>query len=572
MLKFKQIVAEQLSRQTSVQPAKILQSLVIPNKKKQGDLSISIFDVDPQLRTLKPDPQLISTRAQSIVNQFEPNQFIEQAIVEAPKIAFKFNSTEFTKEVLNQVFNEGTSYGWAHNPKTNKTVVLDYSSPNIAKKFHVGHLRSTILGNYVKRIHEAFGYKVIGINYLGDWGKQYGLLAVGYEKYGDEAQLNKDPIRHLYDIYVKINADAKDDPDVDVQANQYFKRMEEGDPQALAQWKRFRDLSIQSYEALYKRLDVTFDVYAGESEAKDYISKVYNLLEQKNLITETPDGAQLVDLTPYGLDKTPVRRADGTSLYLTRDLATLLRRKEKYNFDKAIYVVGKDQEYYFKQVFQTANLMLPEPVELQHVSFGHVKGMSTRRGEVVFLEDLLNEAQRRNVEYMQNSENCKVDDAELDYTADILGTSAIMIQDMKTKRALGYDFSWDKMLNPDGKTGVRIQFAHAKACGIERRAGVPISLDCDFTLLKEEVALHLVHMIAQFPEIVDQSFKRLEPSIITSYLFDLMTATNGAYKWLQVIRQSPEVSRVRMLLFWSARTTLRNGMYLLGINRILEKM
>ncbi|CAO3697405.1 unnamed protein product [Rhizopus stolonifer] len=347
--------------------------------------------------------------------------------------------------------------------------------------------------------------------------------------------------------------------------------MEEGDPDALAQWNKLRDMSIRSYKEVYKRLDVEFDVYSGESEVGSHIPKVYELLQKNGLLKETKDRAYVVDLEEYGLGQVPVKRADGTSLYMTRDLASILMRQELYPFKKAIYVVGNDQEVYFKQVFQIAKMMLPETdIELQHVGFGLIKGMSTRRGTVVFLDDLLNEAQRLNIDYMKSSENSQAEN--IDQVADILGISAIMIQDMKTKRGLGYDFSWDRMVSREGYTGVRVQYAHVKACGIERKADIPITSDCDFSILKEPAAANLIRAISQFPDVVEKSFATLEPSAITSYLFELMTATNGAYKQLQVVRQSPEVAKARMLLFWSARTTLKNGLYLLGINRVLEKM
>ncbi|KAG1141426.1 hypothetical protein G6F37_005867 [Rhizopus arrhizus] len=569
MLKFKQAIAEQLSKHVSTCPNKIIKGFKIPNKRKQGDLSISMFDLDP---SLKKSGQQLPLQAQAIITKIDANQYIDKVTVDGLKLSFQFKQKEFTQQVLTQVFQQRSRYGWADLPAGNKTVLIDYSSPNIAKKFHVGHLRSTIIGNFVRRIHEELGYKVIGMNYLGDWGKQYGLLAVGYEKYGNEVELERDPIRHLYDVYVKINADAKDDESIHVQANQYFKRMEEDDPEALSGWNRLREMSIRSYEEVYKRLDVKFDVYSGESEVKDYVPQVYSLLEQHNLLQQAPDSkAYVVDLTEHGLGKVPVKRSDGTSLYVTRDLASILMRRERYPFQKAIYVVGNDQEFYFKQVFQIAKMMLPDAdLELEHVGFGLIKGMSTRRGEVVFLEDLLNKVQRMNKNYMENNEKCQAENIE--EVADTLGVSAIMIQDMKTKRALGYDFSWDRMISREGYTGVRVQYAHVKACGIERNFPLAISPDCDFSILKEPEAFNLVHTISQFPDVVERAFDTLEPSMITGYLFDLMTATNGAYKRLQVVRQSPEVAKARMLLFWSARTTLRNGLYLLGINRVLEKM
>lgn len=394
-----------------------------------------------------------------------------------------------------------------------------------------------------------------------------GLLAVGFEKYGDQAKLISDPIHHLYQVYVKINAEAKLDPEIDRKANEYFKKMEQGDAEALKQWKQFRDMSIQSYASIYKRLNVQFDVYSGESQVNSYIPKAHDQLSKLHLLKRTQDGALAIDLEKYDLGTAVIQRADGTSLYMTRDLASILMRREKYPFQKAVYVVGSEQASYFKQLFQISNLMAHAKQDLQHVGFGRIKGMSTRKGTVVFLQDILDTAKEKIVDYMSQSKE-KSQLSDMDAVADQLAMSAILIQDMKSKRNKDYEFSWDRMTDAKGDTGVFLQYAHARACGIERKSGIAIDPHCDFSILKEKEAVNLVQSIAQFPDIVESAFATLEPCTIVNYLFKLSHATSAASASLRVKGMDPDVSKARMLLFWSARATLKNGLHLLGIKPI----
>ncbi|KAI8054950.1 uncharacterized protein B0P05DRAFT_560869 [Gilbertella persicaria] len=552
LVRFKKAIAHQLSKHTLWSSEEIM-SFMRPHKHlKEGHIAIAL----PKLNT-----------TQDIVSQFQTDDYIEEIQAHHSKLVFRFHQVEFIKQVLHQVYQDKSDYGWAHQPKQHQTVVIDYSSPNIAKPFHAGHLRSTILGHFAARIHQAFGYQVIGINYLGDWGKQYGLLAVGFDKYGDEEQLALDPIHHLYQVYVKINAEAKENPDIDRQANAYFKRMEEGDPESIKQWQQFRDMSIASYKEIYRRLGIKFDVYSGESQVNPFIAQAHQLLQQNQLLTQTTDGAWTVDLEPYQLGKVIVQRADGTSLYVTRDLASILMRQQTYGFQKALYVVGSEQAKYFSQLFKTANLMSPLPMDLQHIEFGRIQGMSTRQGTAVFLQDILDTAKAKIMEYMQNDEK-KSQIKDLETIADQLGISAILIQDMKSKRAKDYKFSWDRMTDARGDTGVFLQYAHAKACGIERKSNVVVTSDVDYALLKEKEAVELVYSIAQFPEMVESALATLEPCTIVNYLFKLSHATSLASRSLRVKDMNPEIAKVRMLLFWSARMTLSNGLHLLGIKPI----
>ncbi|KAI8331816.1 arginyl-tRNA synthetase [Choanephora cucurbitarum] len=570
LLRFKQAIAKQLSNHTTCSPQKIISFMRTPKQLKEAHVDIAMPKLNASLASPHDQSSLLPW-THELANKFETNEYIEQVKAQGTKLTFRFRDSEFIRQVLQQTYQEDTAYGWSHIPKPEedkKTIVIDYSSPNIAKPFHAGHLRSTILGNFVQKIHEAIGYRVVGINYLGDWGKQYGLLAVGFNKYGDKEKLKSDPIHHLYEVYVKINAEAKDDSSIDKLANDYFKRMEQGDPDTIEQWKQFRDLSIESYSDIYKRLNIQFDVYSGESQVNPYLSKVHSLLEQKQLLNPTFDGALAVDLGHEDSDKVVVQRADGTSLYVTRDLASILMRKEKYAFNRGIYVVGSEQANYFQQLFHVTRLMLSDPsIDLKHVEFGRIKGMSTRNGTVVFLQDMLDTAKEKILDYMKADEKKSQID-NLESIADQLGISAILIQDMKSKRCKDYEFSWDRMTDARGDTGVFLQYAHARSCSIERNANVQVTPNCDFSILKEKEAIELVHSIASFPDIVDSAFNTLEPCTIVNYLFKLSHATSQASSVLRVKGMAPEISKARMLLFWSARITLRNGLHLLGIQPI----
>ncbi|ORY95022.1 arginyl-tRNA synthetase [Syncephalastrum racemosum] len=568
-LRFKQAITQQLSPLLECSPDTI--NPLFRAAKKQGQLSLSLKKYTETLRvqgqTGIPDPLSLS---RTVAEKFVPNDKIVGAQAEGANLHFSYHPANFTQDVLHQVYHERDQYGWAHVTRQEKqpTVVIDYSSPNIAKPFHAGHLRSTILGNFVKNIHTVMGYRAIGINYLGDWGKQYGLLAVGYERYGDEAKLLADPIHHLYDVYVRINKDASEDAAIDAAANAYFKRMEEGDESALTQWRRFRELSIASYADIYARLGIVFDSYSGESETNDYIPRIQAMLRDKNLIRKT-DGASVIDLEAEGLGSPPVQRADGTSLYLTRDLATLLMRREKYGFDRAIYVVGTEQQVHFRQVFAAARHLFGN-LDLQHVNFGRIVGMSTRQGTAVFLQDILDKAKSMILEYtLQKPSGLSVHQVA-DAVADPLGVSAIMIQDMKAKRTKNYTFAWDRMTDARGDTGVFLQYAHARACGIERKAGVPLVPEIKAELLAEPEAFELAQLMAAFPELVDTSFQTLEPCTIVNYLYKLAHGISLASAKLRVKDMDPDTAQARLLLFWSAKTTLANGLNLLGIKPLEE--
>ncbi|KAI8641404.1 arginyl-tRNA synthetase [Parasitella parasitica] len=562
---FKSAIAKPLSKLMPLSQSHIIRALQAPKAQLQHQICLPVPKVLPQGQTNA------AAFSQELAGKFEPNAYIEKATAVGSLLQFDVRPAEYIRSTLTQVFKEKDRYGHHTRPEK-QSVIIDFSSPNIAKPFHAGHLRSTILGNFIKRIHDANGYHTIGINYLGDWGKQYGLLAVGFDMFGNEEELRNDPIHHLYQVYVKINAMAKKVPEIDKRANDYFKNMEQGDERALLQWRQFRQLSIDSYKHIYKRLNINFDYFSGESETERYIPKVYEMLNSYGLIETTDDGASVVNLDEYALGKPIIQRADGTSLYMTRDIASILLRRQLFgDFDKAVYVVGTEQELYLKQLFKISELINRHdpswPTDLYHANFGRVLGMSTRKGTVVFLQEILDAAQERMLQNIKDGNQYKMNDLDdLHNVADKLGASAVLVQDMVAKRVKNYQFSWERMTSAKGNTGVFLQYTHARLCSIERNSDVSFDLQTDVSLLKEKEAFELVLTISQLPDVTESACRTMDPCILVQYLFKLAHAASQANNILRVKGADTATAEARLLLFWAAKTTLANGLELLGID------
>ncbi|PWN25828.1 hypothetical protein BDZ90DRAFT_64206 [Jaminaea rosea] len=422
--------------------------------------------------------------AEKAYRDFQPSAYIAEASHQGAFVHYKVNHetmAKLTLATITELSSRGEDKGdapsaskskgsiksaYGHNESgKGQRMIIEFSSPNIAKPFHAGHLRSTIIGAFLSNLYEANGWYVERWNYLGDWGKQFGLLAVGWERSGDEAKLKEDPIKHLYDVYVEVNAAAEADPSLHEKARVYFKGMEDGDESALALWRKFRDLSIAKYEETYARLNIHFDVYSGESQVtKQSISSALDAVRDSEYVERAENGAMLIDLTKYKLEKTVIERADGTALYISRDLAEAKKRwnlfKEKYGagFDKMIYVVASQQDLHLAQFFKILDLSGFEGAKaLQHVNFGMVLGMSTRKGTAVFLDKILEEAQETMESIMkQNEDRYKlIEDPQR--VAYVLGESGVKIQDLTGKRHLNYEFSWKRCLSNEGDTGVFLQ-------------------------------------------------------------------------------------------------------------------
>lgn len=479
--------------------------------------------------------------------------------------------------MLTEVVTKGDTFGHS-TLGAGKTVLVEFSSPNIAKPFHAGHLRSTILGNFLQNVYRATGHNVISYNYLGDWGKQYGLLAIGFERFGSREELQSNPIRHLFEVYVKISAineaeikaheaDASAPTVVDDAARAYFARMEAGDADALKMWSEFRSLSIVEYEKIYKRLGVSFDIFSGESQVSDGMEAAFEVMKAKNLLFVN-DGATLIDLEPYGkaLGKCLIKKRDGTSLYITRDVAAAKGRFDKHQFDKMIYVVGDAQMHHFAQLFQVLKLMDYDwAARCEHVGFGLVNGMSTRKGTAVFLEDILAEAKDVMLEVMKKNEDKFKEVPDPETAADIVGMSAVIVQDLSAKRRKNYDFNWDRMTAFEGETGPYLQYSHARLSSIMRKAGVGLHVDADVSPLVEQQAVLLATQVSKYPGVIELVIATSEPVMLLCYLFDLARSINSAVVVLKVKDQEEKLAQARQLLFEAARITLHNGLRMLGL-------
>lgn len=567
----------------------------------KGDFVLPI----PSLRLKGKKPDALATEWAEKFPESDP--LFKKPVPSGIFLSFFVRTEPLTKSVLPTILANGSSYGRntylglrdEKDPsKGKKRIIVEFSSPNIAKPFHAGHLRSTIIGGFLANLYEAVGWDVIRMNYLGDWGKQYGLLALAFEKYGDEEALAKDPINHLFQLYVKINADmsvekeeiakkkeagedvtALEADSLDEQARRYFKKMTDRDEAALAQWKRFRDLSIVRYKKTYARLNIHFDEYSGESQvSEDAMDKMAKQMEEKKICKED-NGAMLVDFTELvggkegkRLERPLVRKRDGTALYLTRDISELLGRHEQYNFDKMIYVVASQQDLHLKQLFKIIELLGYNDIaaKCEHINFGMVKGMSTRKGTVKFLDDILRDVGDKMHEVMRKNETKYKQVENPEQVADTLGISSVMVQDMTGKRINDYTFNMDAMTSFEGDTGPYLQYAHARVSSIRRKANLTDEevAGANFSLLTETHALNIVRLLASWPDVVINTMRTKEPTTVLSYLFKMTHSLSSSYDQLQVVGSERELMKARMALYEAARIVLGNGMRLLGLNPV----
>ncbi|PKK50458.1 hypothetical protein CI102_5189, partial [Trichoderma harzianum] len=564
----------------------------------KGDFVLAV----PALRIKGEKPDALATKW---AGEFpEDDALFGKPTTSGPFMSFFVKGGPLSNSLIPLIRNLGEEYGrnrfnGLRDPKDpsqgKKRIIVEFSSPNVAKPFHAGHLRSTIIGSFLANLYEGSGWEVVRMNYLGDWGKQYGLLALAYEKYGNEEALKKDPINHLFNLYVQINAEMtaekesieaqkKEGKDVteleakslDEQARRYFKRMTDREEDVLAQWQIFRDLSIARYKETYARLNIAFDKYSGESQvSEEAMAKVAVEMEEKG-ISRVDNGATLVDFTKLlpgkegkRLGVTVIRKKDGTALYLTRDICELLGRYETYKFDHMIYVVASAQDLHLKQLFEIVQQLGYKDIakRCQHINFGLVLGMSTRKGTVKFLDDILRDCADHMHETMKKNQDKYAQVENPVATADILGISSVMVQDMSGKRINNYTFNMEAMTSFEGDTGPYLQYAHSRLCSIKRRANLSEEdlLSADLSLLTEQHATNVVRMLSQWPDTVQNTLKTLEPTTVLTYLFKMSHAVSSSYDHLQVVGSEKELMKARMALYDAARIVLANGMKLLGL-------
>uniref|UniRef100_A0A8C0G6G6 Probable arginine--tRNA ligase, mitochondrial n=1 Tax=Chelonoidis abingdonii TaxID=106734 RepID=A0A8C0G6G6_CHEAB len=505
----------------------------------------------------KPDLQL---QTQRLAEKLKCDTVVSEISTGPGTVNFTINRELLAKTVLQQVFKDGSEYGikselFSTLPR--RKIIIEFSSPNIAKKFHVGHLRSTIIGNFVANLKEALGHQVTRINYLGDWGMQFGLLGAGFQQFGNEEELQSNPLQHLFEVYVQVNKAAEEDENIKKLAQDFFRKLEARDQQTLSMWQRFRDFSIEEYVRIYKRLGVHFDEYSGESFYQEKSQEVLKMLDAKGLLQKTIKGTRVVDLSEkrdLSLSST-VMRSDGTSLYITRQV---------------FVYTDKSQHTHFEQLFQILKLMGYQWAErCQHVSFGLVQGMKTRKGEVVFLEDVLNEARSRMLQNMASAKTSKELENPLE-TAEKIGLAALIIQDFKGLLSSDYQFSWDRVLQSRGDTGVFLQYTHARLHSLEQMYRNGQSTDINTACLQDPQAISVLQHLLRYDEVLYKSSEDLQPKHIVSYLLMLSHLAAVAHKTLPVKGSAPELAQARLRLFQAARSVLANGMKLLGIMPVTQ--
>ncbi|KAG1663997.1 putative arginine--tRNA ligase, mitochondrial [Nymphon striatum] len=482
------------------------------------------------------------------------------------------DSAKFNEDVLDFCLNGNgdihkESY---YRDKYKKNVIIEFGSPNIAKPFHIGHLRSAIIGNVVANLKRSMGHYVTTINYLGDWGTQFGLLQVGYEKHGNKQHLLNDPMSHLSKIYAEINNDAQKDPSFTDRARKVFSEMEnDRNHYAMENWKMFRELSIKEYERMYKRIGVKFDSYDGESMySKQSTEDLIETLSKMNLLVESNEtGQKVVMINQKGQEKAvPLVKNDGSLLYVTRDIAAALDRKKRYNFDEMIYVVDKTQAGHFNALFDILHLMgKPWSQNLHHVKFGRIAGMSSRRGNAVILDNILNESKFRALKAIESSKNVKIGKDELEEVSESLGVAAVIINDLKNKLVADITFEWEEILHQKHNSGVSIQYSHARLYNLQKNCGVTLTQDIDFTCLSEPEAVYLLLVLAKYYEVILKTEKSLEPRILVLYIFELCHASNKAIQKLKVKGENQTVAEARLRMFFVTRHVLAESMKLLGI-------
>ncbi|KAH8704242.1 arginyl-tRNA synthetase [Talaromyces proteolyticus] len=579
--------------------ANIYDSLQRPTNASKCDLTLVV----PRLgiRVKKPDEFAVE-----IASKFPKSPLFTVIPPSGIWVPVSFSPKTLPLLLLPYVFDREKTYGWnlsyGLKYETNistprKKVVVEFSSPNIAKEFHAGHLRSTIIGAFISNLYESMGWDVVKVNYLGDWGKQFGLLAVGWQRYGSEELFKQDPLGHLLDIYARINREFKPEQDASRDArdkgldteeieskglyaerNYFFKRMENGDEEALTLWRRFRDVSIERYISTYARLNITFDEYSGESQVQSSTTEKVERILQENGICEEDNGSSIINFKKHGAPKlasTVIRNRTGTTTYLLRDVGAVLERAEKYDFDKMIYVVSAEQDLYFQRLFKTVELMgFPELAsKLLHINFGKVQGMSSRMGTVRLLSDILNESGKAMHELMKANEVKYAQVENPKDISDIIGITAVMVQDMSGKRVHNYPFDMTRMTSFEGDTGPYLQYAHARLSSIIRKTelGRDDLANADFSYLEDnQHVTYLLRLIAQWPDVVATALKNHEPSTILTYLFNLTHQISSSYDIVKVVNapEGPDVTRARASLFEAARQVLNNGMRLLGITPV----
>lgn len=542
-----------------------LSMVEVPTDTKMGDYAFPCFKL---AKVLRKAPPLI---AKDIAGKLAENQLFEKVEQVNAYVNMFLSKKALVEEAVTTALDEGEHFGGSEKGK-GKKVIVEYSSPNIAKPFHIGHIRSTVIGNSIYKIFELLGYEVIRINHLGDYGTQFGKMICAYRRWGNKEDVVNEPIKTLLGYYTKFHKEAEKDPSLDDEAREIFTKLEKGEPAEVELWQWFREESLKEFNRVYDMLGITFDSYNGESFYSDKMPRFVKELKEKGILEES-QGANIVNLEDAGLGIALITKSDGSTLYITRDIAAAVYRKETYDFYKNIYVVASQQNLHFQQWIEIVERLGYEWArDCVHVPFGLVSleegTMSTREGRVVFLEDVLNKAVEKTKEIMVEK---NPDGVDIDQIAKDVGIGAVMFQELSNNRIKDYTFKWDKVLNFDGETGPYVQYTHARSASLLRKAGISpedikAAKDLDFSFLQGDSSFALAKLIYQFPTVVEDAGDKYEPSIVTRHIVNIAQAFNRFYHDEHILVEDEKEKLAKLALVLATKQSIRNGLALLGIN------
>jgi len=557
---FEQQIKQLLKKETG------LDNIVLetPPSPELGDLAFPCFQLSKQWQK-KP-----AEIAQELEKKLPKPNFISAIKANGPYLNFSINYKSLAPKILNKIYKEKNFYGQSKIGQKKK-IVIDYSAPNIAKPFSVGHLRSTVIGQALYNIFNFLGYKSIGINHLGDWGTQFGKLIYAYKEWGDEKKLEKNPIKYLLSLYVKFHEEAKKNEELNEKAREEFKKLENKDPKVTKLWKKFSKLSLKEFDKIYKILNINIDHNTGEAFYNNKLEKTIQKIQEK-IKTEKSQGALIIDLQKYKMPPLLLKKSNGTSTYHTRDLATAFYRLKKFNPEKLLYVVGLEQKLHFQQLFKVLDLMGLNNNKFIHVDFGLFRfpegKMSTRKGKVVFLKDVINKSIELATKIIDEKNPDLKNKKEI---AKKVGLGSLIFGDLKNDRTKNIEFNWDRILSFDGETGAYLQYTYARSCSIIKKANIKVTSKINFDTIKKKEEIAIIKRLNSFSDALIEVSETYQTNYLTQYLIDLAKEYNEFYNNCKVITENQEVMKMRLLLVNSVKQVLHNGLKLLGIE-VVEEM
>ena len=566
MINYREKIAEIIAPHVEgLEMSDILDMIEVPADSKMGDYAFPCFKL---AKVLRKAPPLIAASIADAIRDADIFDKVEQVNAYVNMFISRENMAQ---QVVSQVLADGENYGRSTIGE-GKKVIVEYSSPNIAKPFHIGHIRSTVIGNSIYKIYDFLGYDTIRINHLGDYGTQFGKMICAYRRWGSKEDVEREPIKSLLSYYTKFHEEAEKDPSLNDEARAIFTRLEHGEPEEVELWQWFREESLKEFNRVYKMLGIEFDSYNGESFYSDKMPRIVQELADSGIM-EKDQGANIVRLDEYGLSPALITKSDGSTLYITRDIAAAVYRKETYDFYKNIYVVASQQNLHFQQWFKVLELMGYDwAKDCVLVPFGLVSlesgTMSTRKGKVVFLEDVLNGAVDKTREIIIEK-NPDLDEESIEEIAKAVGIGAVVFNELSNYRIKDYVFSWDHVLNFEGETGPYVQYTHARLCSIMRKAGeetvAAAAAGFDASKLTGDSAHRLITLIYQLPEVILEAGEKYEPSIVTRHIVDIAQAANKYYHDEHILVDDEAEKTARVALVTAAETAIRNGLGLLGM-------